>query len=220
MTTPTRSGGDSPWRIETRAHAARPRTVGRKTDILQAATKLFYERGYPATSMQDIADAVGILKGSMYYYVDSKENLLAAVVEDVHQRSLAVLWSAQRVDGDMEVRVRGLIEPLAVFNMENSHALTVFLHELRHLTPERRVRIISERDEFRSYLADLITDGIETGAIAPSVVPPLIADAILGMLDWTYHWYRAHGPDSPQRIAHQWSELILRGFRTPRLGAA
>ena len=71
----------------------------RRQEILEAAAGVFHEKGYKATSIQDIADAVGILKGSLYYYIRSKEDLLNEILQDVHQHAIANISRLDEVEG-------------------------------------------------------------------------------------------------------------------------
>ena len=184
----------------------------RHAEILKAAARIFHERGYTATSVQDVADAVGILKGSIYYYIDTKEDLLAEVVEKVHERALEQLELSKSVNGNVFERLRAFIEAYAVFNMRNTVEIGVFLHEFRHLRPERRKEIIADRDALEEYVRGLVREGQASRIFHPDLDPKLTALGILGMLNWTYEWYRPNGPDRPEKIARQWSDLLLRGI--------
>jgi AcrR family transcriptional regulator len=184
----------------------------RHAEIKLAAARIFHERGYSATSVQDVADAVGILKGSMYYYMKTKEDLLLEVVQTVHERALEQLESWKAVKGDVFDRLRAFIEGQAIFNMENIVEIGVFLHEFRQLSPQRKQEIVAKRDYLEQYVRELIREGQATGAFRPDLDPKLTAMAIFGVVNWTYQWYQPDGPDAPEKIARQWADFILSGL--------
>ena len=190
----------------------RRRKPARYAEILQAAARIFHERGYSATTVQDVANAVGILKGSMYYYIDTKEDLLAEVVENVHERALEQLEVSKAVEGDVFDRLRAFIEGHAIFNMQNTVEIGVFLQEFRNLNPKRRHEIVAVRDSLEMCVRDLLREGQATGALHPDLDPKLTAMGIFGMLNGTYQWNRSDGQESPETIASQRADVLLRGF--------
>src|SRR5215217_3230815 len=98
----------APTESETRSRRSRaPRR--RQNEILEAAAQVFHEKGYESTSIQDIADAVGILKGSLYYYITSKEDLLYEILQDVHQAGIKNLELIDAVDGTALEKIRAFV---------------------------------------------------------------------------------------------------------------
>ena len=110
----------------------------RQTEIVEAAARVFHEKGYESTSIQDIAEAVGILKGSLYYYIRSKEDLLYEIILDVHEDALANIRQVDEGDGDALQKVRAFVTSHLVFNAENLTKMGVFFHDFRSLSGERR----------------------------------------------------------------------------------
>ncbi len=184
----------------------------RQQEIFDAAARIFHERGYEATSIQDVAEAVGILKGSLYYYIDSKEDLLFGVIEDAHQGSLGNLKRWQEMEGDALTKLRAFISGHVLHNIENRIKIGVFFQDFRSLSPERREVIVRERDQYDHFLRELIVQGQEEGVVAPEVDPKLTAFAILGMMNWTHQWYQPGGPAQPMEIANAFADLVLGGI--------
>jgi AcrR family transcriptional regulator len=110
----------------------------RYDEILDIAARVFADKGYEATSMQDIADAVGLLKGSLYYYITSKEDLLFGVVQHVHERFMTVAGTTAKQQGDASERLRTFLEEYIRFYLANLVKITVFLHDFRSLDVKDR----------------------------------------------------------------------------------
>ncbi len=183
----------------------------RREEIFSAAARIFNEMGYAATSIQDVADAVGILKGSLYYYIDSKEDLLFQVIEDVHQGALERLEEWRAIEGSALVKLRAFIEGHVENNARNLEKIGVFFHDFRSLSPKRREQIVAERDLYDEFVRQLVREGQEEGVICADVDPKLTAMAILGMMNWLYQWYRADGTNEPTDIAREFANLVLAG---------
>ena len=184
----------------------------RLREIYDAAARIFHEKGYQATSIQDVADAVGILKGSLYYYIDSKQDLLFRIIDEVHRESLRSLERWQSIDGDALVKLRAFIEGHLTSNVRNLVKIGVFFHDFRSLDLEHRERIVKERDLYDRFLRELIVQGQEEGVVDERVDPKLAAMAILGMMNWIYQWWRDDGPNSPEEVAREFANLVLVGL--------
>lgn len=188
----------------------------RLREIYDAAARIFHEKGYDATSIQDVADAVGILKGSLYYYIDTKQDLLFGIIDEVHREYLRSLELWEEIDGDALTRLRAFIEGHIRVNAHNITKIGVFFHDFRALDGARRERIVRERDRYDGYLRQLIRDGQGEGTIAADVDPKLVAIGILGMMNWMYHWWREDGPNSAAQVASEYADLLLAGLVADR----
>lgn len=192
--------------------AGRRSPSARLEEIYDIAARVFYEKGYDGASIQDIADAVGILKGSLYYYIDTKQDLLFGIIDEVHDDSLRALekWSAAA--GDAETRLRAFVEGHVRANARNIIKIGVFFHDFRSLDSERRERIVKDRDRYDEYLRSLIREGQDEGTFRPNLDVKLAAMGILGMMNWTYHWWREGGPNSAAEVAKEFADIILAGL--------
>src|SRR5688572_17942312 len=99
--------------------AGRTKPRKRLGEVLDAAALVFYERGYESASIQDIAESLGMLKGSLYYYIESKEDLLYQILKDVHVEVLENIEKANAVEGDAMQRIRAFVTSHLVFNANN-----------------------------------------------------------------------------------------------------
>jgi AcrR family transcriptional regulator len=184
----------------------------RLREIYDVAARVFSEKGYDGASIQDVADAVGILKGSLYYYIDTKQDLLYGIIDEVHRDALRALEEWVAVDGDATTRLRAFVEGHVLANTRNITKIGVFFHDFRSLDPERRERIITDRDRYDSHLRGLIREGQVEGVFRADIDPKLASMGILGMMNWTYHWWRDGGPNSAAEVAKQFADLILLGL--------
>jgi AcrR family transcriptional regulator len=201
-------------RVKNGAKATRERKVPRKrrAEVLDIAARVFHEKGYDATTIQDIADEVGILKGSVYYYISSKENVLFELLEEVHQAALAAVLEAVERDGNALQRIHAFVETLARFNAENQIRMGILLHDFRSLSEERRREIVRERDRYDRILRELIAEGQEQGIVCADVDAKLSALAVMGMINTIYQWYRPGGRQKAQSIGAFYADFVIRAL--------
>jgi AcrR family transcriptional regulator len=185
----------------------------RRQEILDAAARIFHEKGYESTSIQDIADAVGILKGSLYYYIETKEDLLYDIIREVHQTGEASLIRVEEVEGDALVKIRAFVHSLLLYNASNLSKVAVFFHDYRSLSPERQRAIIGERDRTDAFLRQLIRKGQAEGTICPDISPKVAGIGILGLLNWIYHWYHPeNGGVTAAELAEAYADFVVAGL--------
>ena len=184
----------------------------RQQEILEAAAQVFHEKGYESTSIQDIADSVGILKGSLYYYITSKEDLLFEIIQGVHEEALKNLDRTAAVEGDALQKIRAFVVIHVTHNALNLVKMAVFFQDFRSLNGERRQLIVEERDMYDAFLRDLIRRGQDEGVVCPDIEPKLAAITVLGMMNWMYHWYRPDGELSASQIADAYADFVVAGL--------
>lgn len=194
----------------TRPRAGAPRR--RQREILDAAARVFHEKGYESTSIQDIADSVGILKGSLYYYIASKEDLLYEIIEGVHQEGLKKLERIAALEGTALQRVRAFVVAHTLHNAENIVRMGVYIKDFRSLSRERQRVIEKERDTYDAFLRDLIREGQRDGTVCRDLDAKMMAIAILGMLNWMHQWYRPQGEWSAAEIADSFADFVVSGL--------
>ncbi|MCP3975762.1 MAG: TetR/AcrR family transcriptional regulator [bacterium] len=185
----------------------------RRQEIIEAAASIFMSKGYEATSIQDVADAVDILKGSLYYYIKSKDDLLYEVIQEVHLRGLENLDSQRgKSDGALK-RLHTFVYRHIMFNASHLAKMTVFFHDFRSLSEPRREIIIEERDRYDTFVRELIAEGKDEGVIRDDVDPRLAAFSILGSVNWLYQWYREDGPRPIEEIADELATLAVNSVK-------
>jgi AcrR family transcriptional regulator len=176
--------------------------VTREDEIRAAAFRIFREKGYHGTSMQDIADEVGLLKGSLYHYIPSKEALLGRLFEGALETPLATLSEIAKRDATASERIREMVKTYALAVVSNLDAVGVFLREWREL-PAKELAVVRERRRaMRRLFERVIEEGIRTGEFARGDAK-LATLAILGMCNWMYEWYRPRGRKGADAIAEE-----------------
>lgn len=168
--------------------------AGAREPILAAAADLFHERGYAATSMQDIARAVGLSRPALYYHFRDKHDILAALVEQITLRTEreATRIAAARPGRGCAAVLRDIVRSHALIILEQPAQFAVLLREERHLPePARETQRRGKRD-----LLDRFAAVIAAGAVSGEfrvVDAQLAALSIFGMCNWTIEWFRPAG---------------------------
>jgi len=179
--------------------------------IWTAATELFYERGYHATTMRDVAACVGIKVGSIYNHFPSKDELLFRIVHDTMLNFLAGAHRALvGIDGSDE-RLRALIKWHVVFHALHRQAAKVADDELLALQPDARSRVIRLRDEYESMMKAVLREG-ETTLGWQVVDLTVVTIGIETMCTAVAVWFRDDGRLSPQQIATIFADFALRAL--------
>ncbi len=172
----------------------------RREQILQTASRIFREKTYHGTSLHDIADAVGMLKGSLYYYFNSKEEILGSIVMEalaVIDRRLAEIASK---DLSAPERLRAIIRAHIKFNHEYQEATTLFLTERNVISLFWKAEMVESRKRRDGLLLRTIKEGVRDGTYQCED-PLLTVRAIVGMVNASTFWYEVSGPRSPEEIA-------------------
>ena len=179
--------------------------------ILEAAARIFSEKGFHATSMQDIADAVNLQKASLYHHFSSKQEILVDILDhalDLINSRLEFVLSQSLSPGE---KLRQAMVSYFQTIAENQNLAVVLLLELKSLDPELKARQASRREKFEGLWRDLISEGKQQG-VFNDVDPSLTGRAILGVMNWTVTWYRRDGPRSAREIADLFADLLLNGL--------
>ena len=198
---------EAPARLSPRVSAKRCR---RRAEILQAALQAFRERGYHATTLDDIANHLGLRKTALYHYFPDKEAILYAC----HLESLGEL---DRIMATARAQAAGPAERLGYVIREHVRVMTDTLQgsplafEVTALSPAHQTEIIRGRDAYEGALRALIEQGMRAGELRP-VNPKLAAFAILGAVNWIARWYRPEGPLQTQELGVRFAEQLLGGL--------
>ncbi|MGB9640658.1 MAG: TetR/AcrR family transcriptional regulator [Anaerolineales bacterium] len=183
-----------------------------RDDILDAAAQIFRQKGYHAASMQDIANAVQLQKASLYYHVNSKQEILLMILD----RALDILINGMQGVMAMplapEEKLRQAMAVYFQIMLEQRDLASVLLLEYRSLEPEFRQRHIPRRDHYEKLWRDLLNEGIEQGVFQVSDVA-LATRFLLGVMNWTITWYREDGRLSPLELAQECANLFVLGLK-------
>lgn len=189
-------------------------TVGprpREADLLAAATRLFRTRGFHATSMQDLAEALAMNRGSLYHYIASKDDLLWMVLTRSFDLLQARVVPGLEADAAPLDRLRGAIREHLRVAADHADELSLIQIELRSLSPERRAEMIGRRDAYEALWRAAIADGVADGSLRPFDVR-LAGIGILSACNWFTQWYRPDGPLGVDEVAERFCDLFLMGL--------
>ncbi len=187
----------------------------KKERILEQAQRLFYERGFRGTSLEAIADAMGMTKPFVYGVYDKKTDILYDIALQITSLSLEVAENAARAEGTPSQRLTQMAEGLAKVCMEHQIGTAVFFREEAQLEPERLAYIHELKGRFDEVLAGVLQEGVDSGEFRIDDVR-LAALAIGGMICWTYSWYRQAGRLSQPEICERLGGYALRLAGVPQ----
>jgi len=181
-------------------------------EIIAAAAKVFRTKGYHAASVQDIADEVGILKGSLYHHFESKEDLLYLVVKEPIARIYQTMGEivASELPATEKLR-RAIRAHLDAFDRHYPH-LFVYLREREEMKRRFRERFKLSPKQYERFWQQIVREGMKTGEFRADLDVQVVSYGLLGMLNWLYKWYDPRGRLSMREVAHQFSALALAGL--------
>ncbi|MHC5907240.1 TetR/AcrR family transcriptional regulator [Streptomyces sp. S6] len=181
--------------------------------LLAAATRLFAERGYDRTSVQEIVEAAGVTKGALYHYFGSKDDLLHEVYARVLRVQQERLDAFANADEPIEQRLRGAAADVVVTTIANLDDAAIFFRSMHHLSPEKYKQVRAERRHYHERFRALVEEGQEAGVFSKATPADLVVDYHFGSVHHLPTWYRAGGSLTPQEVADHLADLLLRALR-------
>ncbi len=185
--------------------------VDRKQQIYTTARSLFSERGYPATTVRDIARELNMQAGSLYAHIDSKEDVLWQIVDEAAEQFLGAVEPIAEGAGAGVDKLREMVRAHVAVVAAGSNNAAIFLHEWKFLSEERRESVAERRNRYEGLYRRVIEEGIRRGEFAPTD-PKMAALLVLSVMNWMPQWYNPTGPLSATQIADGFIEIILKGL--------
>jgi TetR/AcrR family transcriptional regulator, cholesterol catabolism regulator len=194
----------------------RPRSAERyqrrREEVVDIAARVFAQRGYHATSIDDLSEATGLQRGGLYHYIGGKQELLIRI----HERFIEpLLHNAREIAArgeSPEVELRLLAQALVQDIADYRDQVTVFLHEWRIIEDHPEWKDIRKaRKEFEEIIASCIRRGAEAGIFRP-LDERTTMRGFLGMINYTYQWLNPRGRISPTAVADSFVDIFLRGI--------
>ena len=195
----------------------------REIDVMDAAVDVFWRKGYAAASVQDVAESVGVLKGSLYYYISSKEDLLFRILDDVHEQSRKILDEVVELDATPLERLRIYMERHVEWYLDHVEEVTVYFRDWRYLTGERLELVTKRRRGYDRVIRELIRSAQDAGEVDPGIDPKYASFFLLAAVNHVPEWYRRDAGDSPPHIASAYADLAvgtLLGTKAPQVTPA
>jgi TetR/AcrR family transcriptional regulator, cholesterol catabolism regulator len=184
----------------------------RLVEIMEASVKLFAKKGYHATSISDISEAVGLGRGALYYYITSKEDLLWEIhnwrVDPLLEATIQLEQQPLTPEEKLRAVSRQLIETITMY----LPYMIVFYREMGALSPERFAKLVEKRRAYEDSIERILREGVRRGDWEIEN-PRMCVLAFLGMYNWTFQWYNPQGPMKPDEIADNFFQLFLNGIK-------
>ena len=180
--------------------------------LLQVAVKLFNERGYDGTSMEDLSRKLGITKSAIYHHVPSKEELLRLAVDRALDGLFAVAAETTELDGRAIDRLEHLVRGSVLVLADRLPFVTLLLRVRGNTKVERAA--LTRRREFDLLVTDLVKQAEAEGDIRPDVDPAVTARLIFGMVNSLIEWYKPRRGSSATEVADAVCKVAFEGLRT------
>jgi TetR/AcrR family transcriptional regulator, cholesterol catabolism regulator len=208
---PGRNGGPTPAAGVNGATAREGRRTRER--IVRSAARLFADRGYFATSLEDIAQDVGIRKASLYWHVSSKAHLLGEILSGCIEPAYQALLAIQASPLPPTEKLRQAISAHVLEITDDVEAVRIFLREGSALPAEQTQQFMARRRAYARLFGLILEEGQASGEFQADDLHHA-ALALLGMANWIAFWYRPDGPSSPEAIAASFAELAVRSVES------
>lgn len=181
--------------------------------LLSTATRLFAERGYDRTSVQDIVEAAGVTKGALYHYYGAKDDLLHAVYSRLLQLQRERLDRCAESDAPIDERVRAAAADVVVTSVENIDDAKIFFQSMHQLSPQKLKQVRQARRQYHEKFRSLIEEGQQAGVFSSATPADLVVDYHFGAVHHLIFWYRPDGQLTGQQVGAHMADLLLRALR-------
>jgi AcrR family transcriptional regulator len=184
-----------------------------KEKIIEVSIGMFGQNGFTETSIQDIVEALGVTKGTFYYYFKSKEELLM----EIHLRYIDDLLQSQKEilekKTSSEEKLYNIVYMIMKHIEGHGQSARVFFREMQHLNEEHLEDIFHKRDQFRKNMNESIQEGIDSGEFRQDLNVEIVSLAILGAVNWSYHWFDPKGKLDEQAVSTIYIDFMLNGLK-------
>ena len=221
MPRPAKNASNISRRRRTALADGGPEYAAKREELVRIAARLFREQGYTSTRLADIANAAGLDRATVYYYVGSKEELFRESVEGILDANLA---HAEAVSADKsldaDTRIRRIVDQMIGSYEQNFPQMYVYIQEQMHQVAHEQTawaqEIVRKTKRFETIVKNLIREGIETGEFRTDVPLKLAANALFGMINWMHRWHVPGRGLSAAEIAAAFAQIFCEGMRVRR----
>jgi AcrR family transcriptional regulator len=177
--------------------------------LLAEATRLFAERGFESTSVQEIVMAAGVTKGAMYHYFGSKDDLLHEIYGRVLRLQMERLTRFADAGGPVTERLHATAMDVVVTTVDNLDDSKIFFRSMHQLAPETYKSVRAERRRYHERFRDLVVEGQQAGVFRDDVPAEMVVDFFFGSVHHLGTWYSPDGPLSGQDVGRHFADLLL-----------
>jgi AcrR family transcriptional regulator len=188
--------------------ARRPRRELVEAQIYEQATRLFAERGFAGTSLQDIADAMGMTRPSLYYYVKNKDQLLARLVTEITEAPAAATEEIAGRDADAPTKLRDLVRLIASQQAQHAARFRLVIRSESELPDDLALAHTAAKRRVLDGFVRIVDQGVRSGEFRPRPVRTT-ALALIGMCNWIAWWFNPVGPQTPAEVGEQMAEMAI-----------
>jgi AcrR family transcriptional regulator len=192
----------------------------RRPELIAAAIAVFHEKGYASASIEDIAAAIGVRKGSVYHYIDSKEDLLARIFEQSDEQSFGLMQEIRALDLPATERLHAFARMWTLWYMANIERAAVYLRDWKHLTGPRRDKVRAVRREYLDRVEAMVEDVKRDGKADPALDTRFASFFLFSVINGLVAWYRRDGTEPAEVIAEAYAEMIVGTIVGTRVGGA
>ncbi len=193
------------------------RNTNRYQNILVESARLFRRKGFLATSIRDIGDALDITSAALYYHFKNKDELLEAVMELALDRLRGAIEEATSADNHPALNIRQAMRAHLRISTEYQNFAIVLLQEIRHLSPDARGRVVAKRDAYEALWTDWFIEAQKVGVYKPHVDVRLLRLLTFGAINLVVTWFQPTGKYSAEQIADMLYEYASNGVMQPGL---
>ena len=176
--------------------------------ILDGAAEVFYERGFQQGTLAEIAQRVGLSQPALYHYVDSKDELLRRIMDQVARDLTDALDAALAVEGTATEQLRAIVRQVTAAIVVNRKTFAVYWQELKALPGEVSEAIRSDERDFVAAIREVVEGAQREGHAAPGRSPAIVTAALLGMMCWQYTWYEPDRGTRAEDVAATFEQLV------------
>lgn len=184
--------------------------AGRRQEILAVAERLFWQKGFHASSMDDVAEAVGLTKPAIYHYFKSKDDILLEIRQSIMDAMMELTEGVLDADGSPATKLRNILVAHTEMVLRRQRANKIF-HEEQDAIADRRDRSIRRSEsQYEDVLRGLYAEGVAAGELR-EVDPGIAVATLLGAINWSYRWFRPKGELRAPQMAEVIVDLLLHG---------
>ena len=181
--------------------------------LLGEATRLFAERGFERTSVQEIVAAAGVTKGAMYHYFDSKDDLLQEIYGRVLRLQMERLTMFADAEGPVAERLHAAAMDVVITSVENLDDTKIFFRSMHQLAPDIQKTVRAERRRYHERFRDLVIEGQRAGVFSDAAPAEMVVDFFFGSVHHLGTWYNPGGPLSGAEVGRHFADLLLASLR-------
>lgn len=189
----------------------------KRRELIHAAATVFRERGYEGATLNDIAEAFGSDRASLYYYVAGKEELLQEAVKGVLDENVAAAERILELDADAPTKLRRLVERLIASYEEAYPYMFVYIQEdmkkVSHEASPWAQQMVRQTRRFESIAIKIIEEAVAQGSFRDDVPVRMAANALFGMVNWTHRWFKPSRRRSAQQVADAFCKVFFEGMQ-------